>query len=149
MRRFLLLILLLLACSQEPPAPTEEHNHHHHPAPHGGTLIVFGSELAHLELVLDPDTGELTGYLLDGAAENGVRLRNASLELEIEGRLVVLQPVADPLTGETTEKTSQFSVRDETLKGISEFHGKVKMVEIKGQRFENTEFHFPEGNEHH
>ncbi len=31
---------------------------HEHAAPHGGTLIVLGDEFAHLELVLDPGTGE-------------------------------------------------------------------------------------------
>jgi len=36
----------------------EEGGHEHH-APHGGTLVVFGDEAAHVELVLDPKTGAL------------------------------------------------------------------------------------------
>ena len=41
---------------------TERHEtdaHHEHTAPHGGTLVVFGDEFAHIELVLDQTTGKL------------------------------------------------------------------------------------------
>jgi hypothetical protein len=42
---------------------------HEHTAPHGGSLVEFGEEFAHIELVLDSATGVLTAYVLDGEAE--------------------------------------------------------------------------------
>ena len=49
---------------------------HHHVAPHGGTLVVFGNEFAHLELVLDLSVGKLDAYFLDGMAVMGVDPEN-------------------------------------------------------------------------
>ncbi len=147
-----ILLFLLVGCAQTPTQDSKPEHHHHHQAPHGGTLIVFGQELAHLELLLD-EAGQLTGYVLDGGAENGVRLRGTVLEIEIEmlnGQTgtVVLNPVADELTGETAEETSQFRGSSELLKGATAFTGTLKKIEVKGQLFENTQFRFPEGNEH-
>ena len=55
------------------PAPEPEGGHEH-VAPHGGALVELGEELAHLELVHDPTTGTLTAYVLDGEAEQAVRV---------------------------------------------------------------------------
>ena len=55
--------------------------HEHHP-PHKGTLVEFGEEFAHLELVLDPATGKLTAYALDGEAEKAVRLKQTEIVVE-------------------------------------------------------------------
>ena len=45
---------------------------HEHKPPHSGTLVEFGEEFAHLELVLDAATGTLKAYALDGEAEKAV-----------------------------------------------------------------------------
>ena len=154
---FLLLTGLFLAGCQGQPGPSpspsassEVHQHegHHHEAPHQGTLIVFGEEFAHLELVLDSETGVLTVYSLDGEASSAVPLETSSLELLINGEhSLVLKAVADPLTGDTESKSSRFEGTLEQLKGESHFHGLISKLEIKGQSFEDVEFSFPEGNE--
>ena len=68
-----------------------EHDHEHaegghghtHEAPHGGTLVAVGDHFAHLEIVLDPETGKMTAYVLDGEAENPIRLKQGSMEFSL------------------------------------------------------------------
>ena len=127
--------------------------HHEHTAPHGGTLVVFGEEFAHIELVLDQTTGKLTGYVLDGEAEKSLRLSQKTIELKIHQEdiqsefTLQLSGVADVLTGETEGDTSQFAAQSDRLKGTSEFHAEIVSIAIKGQMFTDIDFEFPEGNE--
>ncbi len=131
----------------------EAQGHHEHTAPHGGTLVVFGDEFAHIELVLDQTTGKLTGYVLDGEAEKSVRLSQKTIELKIDREDIEsefslqLSGVANVLTGETEGDTSQFVAQSDGLKGASEFHAEIVSVGIKGQLFTDIDFEFPEGNE--
>jgi hypothetical protein len=136
----------------------DDHEHHHHTAPHDGTLVVFGEESAHFELVLDPATGKLTAFSLDGEAEKAVPLAAPAIELAVKvsakksdsgttGTTISLKAVANPLTGETIGATSQYEGQSDLLKGAKKFHGTFKSVTIKGAEFKNVEFKFPEGNE--
>jgi hypothetical protein len=130
---------------------------HEHAAPHGGTLVVFGKESAHLELVLDSQEGRLTAYALDGEAEHPIRLRQETLELQIhtmdagEGVSVpaalALSAVSNVLTGEAVGDTSEFTVQSDLLKGMTRFAASLADIDIKGQHFHNVPFRFPEGNE--
>jgi hypothetical protein len=149
------LLIGCLGCSQQPrqppstsPSPEKSHTHQ---APHGGTLLRLGNEYAHLELVLDSSQGQLTLYVLDGEAENAVRL-GGPIKLLVETEKdqkteLVLSPVADELTGETVDDTSRFAGRSEVLVGVTEFVGKFESIPVKGRDFSNVEFAFPEGNE--
>src|SRR4051812_14177878 len=65
------------AASAASAAPTK---HEHHP-PHGGTPVVLGQELYHLELVREPAAGTLTAYVFDGELENFIRVKAPSLEI--------------------------------------------------------------------
>ena len=127
--------------------------HHEHTAPHGGTLVVFGDEFAHIELVLDQTTGKLTGYVLDGEAEKSVRLSQKTIELKIHREdiesdfTLQLSGVANVLTGETEGDTSQFAAQSDELKGVSEFHAEIVSITVQGQMFTDIDFEFPEGNE--
>ena len=127
--------------------------HHEHTAPHGGTLVVFGDEFAHIELVLDQTTGKLTGYVLDGEAEKSVRLSQKTIELKIHREDIEsdfslqLSGVANVLTGETEGDTSQFEAQSDELKGVSEFHAEIVSITVQGQMFTDIDFEFPEGNE--
>ena len=127
--------------------------HHEHTAPHGGTLVVFGDEFAHIELVLDQTTGKLIGYVLDGEAEKSVRLSQKTIELKIHREDIEsdfslqLSGIANVLTGETEGDTSQFAAQSDGLKGASEFHAEIVSIAIKGQMFTDIDFKFPEGNE--
>lgn len=130
-----------------------EHHHEHKP-PHNGTLIVFGEEVAHLELVLDAKEGTLTGYVLDGEAERFVRIKQKEIELRVrlaetkdELFPVKLKAVASVLTGETEGDTSQFEGKLEQLKGAKRFAGVVAAVAVRGKEFKDVAFKFPEGNE--
>lgn len=137
----------------EQAATPETNTHHEHTAPHGGTLVVFGDEFAHIELVLDQTTGALTGYVLDGEAEKSVRLSQKTVELKIHREDIEsdfslqLSGVANVLTGETDGDTSQFTAQSDGLKGASEFHAEIVSIAIKGQMFTDIDFEFPEGNE--
>jgi hypothetical protein len=136
-----------------------EEGHHEHTAPHGGTLVVFGEEFAHLELVLDANQGKLTAYVLDGEAENPVRISQEEIELKIsikkpggqEGEkfsfFLKLMPVANVLTGETVGDTSEFTGQADKLKGTTNFNAVLTMIIVKGKEFKNLTFNFPKGNE--
>lgn len=164
---FLIAVVALAGCSQpgKTPAKTdaksgaektgahEAHAHEHH-APHKGTLVVLGEEFAHVELVLDPASGKLTAYVLDGEAEKSVRVKQAEFEIVVtpakaEAFSVKLKAVASTLTGETVGDSSQFEGQDDKLKGLKEFDGKIAAVELKGKAFKDVGFNFPKGNEDH
>lgn len=146
---------------ETPTATAKDHDHdhehkgHEHAAPHGGTLVALGEEFAHVELVLDPATGGLTAYTLDGEAENSVRVKQLTLELEIQiGKdaaaqavKLSLDAVGSPLTGETPGDSSEFAGQSEALKGAKEFEATLGAVEIRGRKFQGVAFNFPKGNE--
>ncbi len=115
---------------------------HAHTAPHGGTLIELGEHAYNLELVRDAAAGKLTVYILDGHAENFVRI--AAKEIEVvaiaggQRRPLVLTAVANPATGETVGNTSQFEASADWLKSTAEFPGTVTAVDIRGTVFRNV-----------
>lgn len=128
---------------------TKEATHEHH-APHGGTLVEFGEEFAHLEIVLDAENGWLTAYALDGEAEQSVPLAQTEIEIEIEKPqkfVVKLEAEENALTGETKGATSEFSGQNERLRNLKEFDALVKSITIRGREFKNVSFNFPKGNE--
>jgi len=144
-----------------------DHDHHHghehgdkehgsgghaHHAPHGGTLVLLGDHGTgfHLELLLD-ENGTLEAYVLDGEAENFVRISQEEFEIETKGeegaeKTISLEAVADPATEETVGDTSFFRA-NEQVEEITSFEGNLKSLSIKGKKFENISFRFPEGNE--
>ncbi|MCK6475010.1 MAG: hypothetical protein L6R28_25090 [Planctomycetes bacterium] len=161
-------VLFLPGCSKPaktPDAPGGGHDHtrgggHHHAAPHGGTLVVFGEEFAHLELVLDAKEGALKAYVLDGHAENAIRLPQAGIALALsdvrdaENKVLHAGTVelelaarANELSGEKPGDTSEFAGAAGPLKGAARFKGEVLGVTIKGIEFKRIGFAFPEGNE--
>jgi hypothetical protein len=154
MRHFSALLCVAACLWAGPVAADAADAHHEHVAPHGGTLVVFGDELAHLELVLDAETGEMTAYVLDGAAERGVPVQQPSLGIDVRPEagahfMVGLAAVENVLTGETRGNTSQFAGRSDRLEGLLRFRGEIRRLTVKGQVFERVPFRFPEGNETH
>jgi hypothetical protein len=129
----------------------EKGGKHEHKPPHNGTLVVFGDEYAHLELVLDPASGTLDGYLLDGEAENPVRAVQKTIEVKVKAGSatfgLTMRALENKLTGETVGDTSQFEVQSDSLKGLKEFDGWIGNVLVKGKAFTNVWFNFPKGNE--
>lgn len=129
---------------------TENKDHHEHSAPHNGTLIAFGDEFAHLEIVVDSEKGEITGYSLDGEAEKSVQIAQKFIEIEINkpDKLgIKLEAVQNSLTGEIRGATSEFRAFNEKLKEMKSFDGEIKSIMIRGKEFKNVRFNFPNGNE--
>lgn len=133
------------------PVALPEEDHHEHIAQHEGTLIVLGDEFAHVELVVDSATGRLTAYILDGEAENPIRVSQPDIEFELRFgetvRMVLLGGMEKPLTGEKMGATSEFSGIASELAGMERFEGRIIRIEALGSEFKNVEFRFPEGNE--
>ena len=124
---------------------------HEHHAPHNGTLIEFGEEFAHLELVLDGATGKLSAYALDGEAEKAVRLKQLEIVITITGvkglETLTLKAQGSPLSGEAPGDTSEFSAQSDSLKGVTQFDGAIKDITTRGTNFKDVKFNFPKGNE--
>lgn len=159
MTRFLLLALaplLTLGCSRSHDhAHTdaksadggahghEAHSHGHaHTAPHGGLLVEVGDHLFNVELVLDREAGRVAAYILDGHAENFVRIAQPAIELRLRepARGLMLQAVANPATGETVGNTSQFEATAPWLKESGSLVGEIARLEIRGATFSGLSF---------
>lgn len=133
-----------------------DHDHeghaHEHTAPRGGTLVVFGEEFAHIEMLLDSTEGKLNVYVLDGEAENAVRIAQDKIEIAFTSGVtgateLALPAVASSLTGETVGDTSEFGAQSDALKAVEKFEATVKAISIKGQEFKDVAFKYPDGNE--
>lgn len=115
---------------------------HVHRAPHGGTLVEVGQHAYNLELVRDATAGRLTAYVLDGHAENFIRIAMPAFDLVAftggERKTLTLRAVANTATGETVGDTSQFEAQADWLKNVAEFPGTVTTLEIRGTKFSNT-----------
>jgi hypothetical protein len=126
--------------------------HHAHTAPHGGTLVEVGEHQFSLEFVRDAAAGTLTAYVLDGHAENFVRLGAKVIEvaIDVKGRVekLTLAAVANELSGETVGDTSQFTVQADWLKREGEFKGRIAVLEIRGMTFKDIAFGFPVSEDH-
>ncbi|HWA08747.1 MAG TPA: hypothetical protein VG838_04685 [Opitutaceae bacterium] len=148
--------LLLLAAGgcarpeKAAPAPAAAARHEHHP-PHGGTPVVLGAELYHLEFVLDPAGGRLSAYVLDGEMENFIRSAAPSFEIVAtvagQSRPLVLQAVANPATGETVGDTSLFEGTADWLKTTPAFDAVLSRLDVRGTTFSGVAFNFPKGND--
>jgi hypothetical protein len=145
----LLAAAMLAGCDSKEDA--KKGGKHEHKPPHAGTLVEFGEEFAHLELVLDPASGQLTGYMLDGEAEKAVRLDQKEIALKVQGKpaefTVVLKAAGNALTGEKPGDTSQFEGQSDALKRLKVFDAAVAKITVKGKEFSNVAFNFPKGNE--
>ena len=118
---------------------------HSHKAPHGGTLVEIGQHAYNVELVRDATAGKLTAYVLDGHAENFIRITAPSFELVAitggERKPLTMKAVANTATGETVGDTSQFEAQADWLKSTGEFPGMITSIDIRGNKFSNVALH--------
>lgn len=153
-----ILLAGLTACEKKEPAAAESHQHQHdhkhqheHHALHGGTVVVLGKEIYHLELVRDAATGTLTAYVLDGEMEKFIRIPAPSIEIETmvagASRKLVLVATANAMTSETVGDTSQFTAQADWLKDTALFAAVIPRLEIRGAKFDGIAFNFPQGND--
>ena len=124
---------------------------HVHSAPHDGTLVEIGDHAYQLELVRDSTAGTLTAYVLDGHAENFVRIAAPSFALIAmpggQYTPLTLRAVANPSTGETIGDTSQFEAQADWLKTTRSFDAVLTFLKIRNATFLSVEFNFPKGND--
>jgi hypothetical protein len=153
--------LALASCGGTPPqspALTEGNDAgsghgHSHAAPRGGTLVEVGDHAAQMEFILDPPSGRLAAFLLDGCAEKPVRIAQPALELDTTVTsgtdtttvAVTLFAVANPLTGEKAGDTSQFEGAADALRGASAFDATVREVVVHGSKVRDIRFGYPKG----
>jgi hypothetical protein len=149
-----------------------EHGHHHHHAekgPHEGALVAIGHDDAHLEIVLDAETGKLTAYVLDGEAAKPIAIKQKNLQLAItlehdahekegddkqedqkkdevpESALTLTLAAVSP---DADGKASEFSGQSDELKGAKEFEAALTSITVGDEQFKGVTFKYPEGNEH-
>jgi hypothetical protein len=146
-------IVAVAACSKSGPAtpaaaPAAKHEHH---APHGGTPVVLGAEIYHLELVLDPAAGKLSAFVLDGEMENFIRVKQPSFEVVATAggasHTLAFRAVADSATGETVGDTALFEASADWLKSAKNFAGILTSLDVRGTVFTGVAFNFPKGND--
>jgi hypothetical protein len=143
---FSLLILPVFSGCSKSGHDHAGHGGHVHKAPHGGTLVELGDHAYNLELVRDAAEGKLTVYVLDGHAEEFIRIATPSFELIAtaggEKKPLTLRAVANPTTGETVGNTSQFEAQADWLKTTAEFSGAIPSLDVKGTQFANVTIAF-------
>ncbi len=140
-----LLPLLAISCGKK----SDDHDHgthaahggHAHTAPHGGVLAEVGEHAYNVEFVRDASTGKLSAYILDGHAENFVRIKAVSFEatatINGEKRPLKFQAVPNAATGETVGDTSQFDTAADWLKAPGTFTVTIPTLEIRGSAFKS------------
>ena len=145
---------LAVACSKSDRHDHEKksaHAEHVHVAPHGGTLVEVGEHAYNLELLRDPAAGKLTAWVLDGHAENFVRLKAPDLAfIAMPGGQYTplrLRAVANAATGETIGDTSQFEIEADWLKTTESFSG-IFTVEIRGTVYKDVAFSLGAAGDH-
>lgn len=149
---YLLLPLLLAAgCSKPAPSAAPAPSKHQHHPPHGGTPVVLGDEVYHVELVRVAYEGKLQAYLLDGELENFIRSAQPSFQVDaiVDGQpqVLIFKAVANPATGETAGDTALFEAQAGWLKTTKDFDGTLQSLTIRGTTFTDVEFNFPLGND--
>ncbi len=120
---------------------------HKHGSAHGGVLVELGEHQYQLDVLADPGTGTLKAWVMDGHAENFVRVALPALELTLQAggqsRAISLEAQADAATGEAKGDTSLFLGQADWLKGVTNFQGSIPQMEIRGSKFENLKFAYP------
>jgi len=139
-------VLLAAGCGRhEHAGHGEPVGEHVHLAPHGGTLVEIGEHAYAIELLRDAATGRLTAWVLDGHAENFIRIAPTTLEVVAYSggsrRTLTLRAVANTATGETVGSTSQFEGAADWVKHGGEIHGEIAAFEIQGHRFPGAAYH--------
>lgn len=142
----LLLAVALVGCGKREGAGGRGGHGHAHSAPHGGQLVELGDHHYNLELLLDADRGVMQAYVLDGHAENFVRasVPEFVVTATVAGKrqLLLFKPVANSVTGETTDSTSLYEAKADWLAGAKAFDGTLQAINVRGTVFTNVSFKY-------
>jgi hypothetical protein len=145
-----LLLCSFTACGKKDDHAGHDHSahaKHAHAAPHGGTLVELGEHAFNLEFVRDAATGKLTAYVLDGHAEDFVRISAPSFGVVVTvagaKQKLTLNAVANPATGEKVGASSQFEASADWLKTTAALEGVIDALTIRDNAFKNVAFTLP------
>lgn len=142
----ILLLLGLAACSRREPAVVTHDHGHAHTAPHGGVLVELGEHAGNLEFKFDEARGVLQAWVLDGHAENFVRLAQAGFDVEAQAGAAThrlrFAAVANPLTGESPGNTATFEAEAAWLGAAKAFDGRVKELTVREVIYRDVPFSF-------
>lgn len=137
----------LVACSDEAKTGGEQDGEqgHAHSAQFGGEIFEIGGDhFAHIEVVHDADTGEISVYTLDGHAEKTVTVPENSIDVTIDDHgeeiTLTLPAPTDELMGNEPGENYLFRTTDSRLEGIDHFDGVIASITVMGKMFENFEF---------
>jgi len=141
-------VLAASGCGTEAPKPKAEEKHaekgkaeapHAEVGPHGGSLIELGKEEFHAELVHDEKAGEVTFYILDGAAKKTVPIEATEVlvNLKHDGKGEQFKVAAKPAAGDPPGKSSCFFSADKELAGDLDHAGAEPqlVLTIDGKQF--------------
>jgi hypothetical protein len=147
-------LLLVNGCGEQRP-PTERDAKAHTfkaTAPHGGTAVPLGDNYQ-IEFVFDNATGKMDAYIFDDELENYVRIAAPSFDVkattQAESAVLHFVAVANPATGETVGKTSQFAAQADWLKAANQFDGTIQEINLEGTGFKGILFKFAKGKDAH
>jgi hypothetical protein len=145
MKRFFCLaaltLFLLVGCDKPVPTagspkPAEKAQHSHDEVgPSGGTLVSWGDEEYHAELVFEADKGAVTANVLDGRAKKLVPIDAKSLTLTLQGTppiFVKLSPKSNE--GDPDGLSSRFIATNDSLKAVKGLKGSLSGT-VKGKNF--------------
>ncbi len=147
----LLALGLFAGCSgQHDHDHSDDHSHGHaHHAPHGGALTMLGNHAFQLELLANPAAGQVELYVLDGGAENFVRIANNTIEgvarVGSQEWELSFKAVENKATGETIGDSSFFVAEADAVSKLSKFDLHFVRLDIRGQVFESVTLPYPEG----
>lgn len=146
--------LLLTACARREPAPAEpagahlQDSGHAHKPLMGGQLVPVGDHQFNLEFKYDAARGVLQAWVLDGHAENFVRVSMALFDVQEAGgqkRTITLRALENGMSGEKAGDSSSFEGEAAWLGGTGHFDGVVKAIKVRDTTFRDIAFHFHPG----
>jgi hypothetical protein len=142
-----LVALCVGGCDSKYGHPVEvQTTHTAHPPNHGGVMVEFGNEFAHLEFVHDRAAGTLTAHATDSDGKTSLRLTQDYIPVEIlfggsDGKIMLeMGAVENAETGEVAGDTCTFSASHERLRDAKWFEAVVKAIIIKDRHFATTAF---------
>jgi hypothetical protein len=116
-----ILSLSMIGCGGPQPSGTRPaqsaHVDHHDEGPHGGTLIEFGNEEYHAELVHDEAARTVTVYVLGGDAKTSVAIAVPELTINLthDGQAEQFKLAASADAKDAPGKSSRFVSSDAEL----------------------------------
>ena len=135
----------------------DDHNHGeggcNHPAPKGGSMVTYGNDFGFLELLLNKETGEMSGYIYTGCSLTPHKIKDETitlnLELEGEKNQLILKAQENELTKEKVGDSYTFMGQSDWLKGKDKFDVWVQPFTIKGVKQKEKHFVFPDAKGAH